>query len=165
VTRKYTRELLEPLVAQATSVADVLRLLGLRQNGGAHAHISRVIKELGLDTRHFRQRVGTGPSRRLAADEILVRLPAGSLRPDRPRLRRAMRESGIPYRCARCGNVGVWRGRPLTLQVDHVDGDFLNNERSNLRFLCPNCHRLTPNFAGRSRGRFTSPTGDRDECP
>lgn len=47
-------------------------------------------------------------------------------------------------------------GLPLTLEVDHIDGDFLNNILTNLRFLCPNCHRQTPNFAGRSRGTFTS---------
>lgn len=47
-------------------------------------------------------------------------------------------------------------GLPLTLEVDHIDGDFLNNILTNLRFLCPNCHRQTPNFAGRSRGKFTS---------
>jgi hypothetical protein len=44
---------------------------------------------------------------------------------------------------------------PLTLEVDHIDGDYRNNLISNLRFLCPNCHRQTPNFAGRSRGKFT----------
>ncbi len=50
----------------------------------------------------------------------------------------------------------TWFGSPLTLDVDHIDGDFHNNQRANLRFLCPNCHRQTPNFAGRSRGRFGS---------
>ncbi|MFI5427715.1 hypothetical protein ACHMWU_14140 [Aeromicrobium sp. UC242_57] len=44
---KYTRELLEPIVAEATSVADVLRRLGLRANGGTHSHISRTIKRYG----------------------------------------------------------------------------------------------------------------------
>ena len=41
------------------------------------------------------------------------------------------------------------------LQIDHIDGDFHNNLAENLRLLCPNCHSQTPNFAGRSRGRFT----------
>ncbi|MGJ9421785.1 HNH endonuclease signature motif containing protein [Aeromicrobium sp. CF3.5] len=54
-----------------------------------------------------------------------------------------------------CGNDGTWMGAPLTLEIDHIDGDFQNNQIMNLRFLCPNCHRLTPNFAGRGRGRFT----------
>ncbi len=40
---KYTREFLAPFVAEATSVAGVIRLLGLRANGGTHSHISRTI--------------------------------------------------------------------------------------------------------------------------
>lgn len=68
-----------------------------------------------------------------------------------------MLESGILYTCAFCGNDGSWQGVPLTLEVDHLDGDFLNNRLENLRFLCPNCHRQTPNFAGKSKGRFVTP--------
>ena len=44
---------------------------------------------------------------------------------------------------------------PLTLEVDHIDGDYRHNLLGNLRFLCPNCHRQTPEFAGRSRGKFS----------
>jgi hypothetical protein len=51
---RYTRELLEPLVKKHISVANILRELGVRLNGGSHSHISGVIKRLGLDTSHFR---------------------------------------------------------------------------------------------------------------
>lgn len=132
-------------------------MLGLRQNGGAHAHISRTIKRYGIDTSHFHS-TGVGPGQqrqRMSADEILVRRPDGARRVKPHLLRRALVESGVLYQCALCGNPGEWQGVPLTLQIDHVDGDFLNNTRENLRFLCPNCHRLTPNFAGHSAGRFT----------
>ena len=43
-------------------------------------------------------------------------------------------------------------GEDLTLEVHHIDGDIRNNTPTNVRFLCPTCHRLTPNFAGRSHG-------------
>ncbi|MFJ9313932.1 HNH endonuclease signature motif containing protein [Pimelobacter simplex] len=154
--RKYTRELLEPLIEQSTSVAGVLRLLGLRQNGGCHAHISRTIKAYGLDTSHFRAYRPTVIPHRASAAELLVRLPTGHARTKPHRLTRALLETGRPHVCASCGNDGTWLGRPLTLDVDHLDGDFLNNLATNLRFLCPNCHRQTPNFAGRSRGRFVT---------
>jgi hypothetical protein len=42
----------------------------------------------------------------------------------------------------------------LTLHVDHVNGDYCDNAEENLRFMCPNCHSQTENFAGRSRGRY-----------
>jgi hypothetical protein len=36
---------------------------------------------------------------------------------------------------------GAASRRPL--QVEHADGDHLNNEISNLRILCANCHMQT----------------------
>ncbi|GAA5123806.1 hypothetical protein GCM10023339_44340 [Alloalcanivorax gelatiniphagus] len=77
-------------------------------------------------------------------------------------LTRALVESGLPYACASCGCDGTWQQMPLILEIDHIDGDYRNNHRENLRFLCPNCHRQTSNFASRSRGKFLSDaTADR----
>jgi transposase-like protein len=153
---RYTREVLEPAVAASTSVAGVLRYLGLRANGGTHAHVSRAIKRFELDTSHFvRWRRNFIPHNRLAAEKILVRREPGRQR-EKPRmLMRALLELGVQYQCAICGVDGTWQGQTLSLDIDHIDGDFLNNQIENLRFLCPNCHRQTPNFAGRSRGRYT----------
>jgi hypothetical protein len=51
---KYTAEVLAIAAAQSTSVAGVLRHLGVRQSGGSHAHISRQMKRFGIDTSHFK---------------------------------------------------------------------------------------------------------------
>lgn len=154
--RKYTEEILGEAVRESTSIAGVLRHLGLRPTGGAHAHISRTVKAFGIDTSHFRLYSPSSHSnRRLLPGQILVRLPPDRQRTRPPLLTRALIESGVPYTCEVCGCDGSWLGMPLTLEVDHIDGDYLNNTRSNLRFLCPNCHRQTDNFAGRSKGKYS----------
>ncbi len=127
-----------------------------------HTHLSRMIKAMEIDTSHFVRHQGGGQARRRGADDLLVRIVPGSRRTKPHQLTRALIERGRRFECALCGNEGLWLGQRLCLQVDHIDGDFHNNEESNLRFLCPNCHSQTPNFSGRSRGKFV---GDEDMAP
>jgi len=52
--------------------------------------------------------------------------------------------------CNRC-SLNEWLGNPLTLEIDHKDGNHQNNLRGNLEALCPNCHSLTPTWRGRNK--------------
>ena len=64
-------------------------------------------------------------------------------------VKRCLLRHGVPYECAGC-SLSEWCGKPLSLQLDHKNGDGNDNRRENLRFLCPNCHSQTPTFAGRN---------------
>ncbi|MEU7105537.1 HNH endonuclease signature motif containing protein [Streptomyces stramineus] len=142
-------------IADATSFADVMRALGLSVNDTNHRRLRRRVAELGLDTSHFTRKPRaairvTAP--RPIADEVLRVHPKGSPRVNHQRLRRALGEIGVPYRCISCGNEGDWLGRPITLQIDHISGDWLDNRPENLRYLCPNCHALTSTWCRNRRG-------------
>lgn len=69
------------------------------------------------------------------------------------RLKRALVRLGVDERCVTCGTGPTWRGRPLTLEVDHIDGDWRDNRQENLRLLCPNRHSVTDTRRGRSKRR------------
>lgn len=151
---KYTKEVLAQAAAAAVSVAGVLRILGVKPSGGFHHYISRLLKAHEIDTSHFTGQAhnrGMASPRRRPPDEILIASKPGSGRTKPRHLRRAMLHIGIPEICEKCGIGTTWLGRPLTLQIDHINGDFLDNRPQNVRFLCPNCHSQTPTFCNRDR--------------
>lgn len=47
---------------------------------------------------------------------------------------------------------GIWNGKPIRLQVDHIDGNAGNHSQNNLRLLCANCHSQTDTFSARNKG-------------
>lgn len=142
-------ELLRTAVPAARSFADVIRHLGLEPTGSRHRLVKAETARLGLDVSHF---LGQGhlsgvrsPLRR-SPDQVLVHEPGLRYRADSAKLKRALLDLGVPEKCADCGVGARWRGRPMSLHVDHISGDFRDNRRENLRFLCPNCHATTNTY-------------------
>jgi hypothetical protein len=54
-------------------------------------------------------------------------------------------------KCFECSLGPTWNYKPLTLQLDHIDGNSDNNILENTRLLCPNCHTQTPIWCKRCR--------------
>ncbi|NLU71219.1 HNH endonuclease [Streptomyces sp. HNM0575] len=153
---------LRAAVARCGSYADVLRELGMPVNEANRMKVRRRAHRLGLDDGHFRRPARrtrrAGPPERIAQHVLRIR-PEGLPRVRHERLRRALDELRVPYECARCANSGSWQGERLTLQIDHINGDWRDNRPENLRYLCPNCHAVTGTWCGRNRGRGAGPAG------
>lgn len=64
---------------------------------------------------------------------------------------RLIKEGLLEYRCYICGNIGEWNRQPLSLQLDHINGNHTDNRLENLRLLCPNCHSQTETYGRKNR--------------
>lgn len=150
------REALSFAVRSRFSIIGVIRALNLPETNASRRLVRESIALHGLDTSHF-----TGPAHnrgqktgpRCRPEQLLSARPPGSLRVHGPRLRAMLVHIGRPDVCAGCGTPPIWQGRPMTLEVDDINGDWLDNRAENLRLLCPNCHSVTPTYCGRNQTR------------
>lgn len=57
------------------------------------------------------------------------------------------------HKCSKCGwgEVNPYTNN-VPLEVEHIDGNYLNNAEENLTLLCPNCHSLTSTYKGANKG-------------
>lgn len=53
------------------------------------------------------------------------------------------------HKCEECGST-EWLNKPITLELEHIDGDNQNNIKENLKLLCPNCHSYTDTWKGKN---------------
>ena len=59
----------------------------------------------------------------------------------------------------------------IPLEIDHIDGNYKNNNEDNLILLCPNCHSLTETYKGanlnhgrNNRHKYYQRKENIDEC-
>ena len=142
------------MVKKSTSVGDICHTLGSRKGGCMFSNIQRRIDEMKLNTNHFiDKRNGKYNFNYISKDEIINRLKPNTILDQHWLKKKLIHFSIIPHKCNDCLLTSVWNGKPITLHLDHIDGDHTNNDVSNLRFLCPNCHSQTSTFSMGTRKR------------
>ncbi len=151
VAARSDQEILDAVKA-SRSFAQALKKLGLRP-GRTPSTLKRRIELLGVDTSHltgmaWRRGSGVPVTPAFPLDKVLV---VGRLTP-MSKLKQRLLEAGVKERKCEICSRDTWNGKPIPLELDHVNGRRDDNRLGNLRLVCPNCHAQTPTYRGRNIG-------------
>ena len=155
---RYSEAEARAAIEASTNWSQVLRALGVRAAGGNHAVIKRWAARWGISTAHFKPHAHVGKHmqrERIPLEQILVE---GS-NYTRRSLKQRLYEAGLKARaCELCGQGELWRGRRMSLIMDHINGVHDDNRLENLRIVCPNCAATLPTHCARNLPRTVCPT-------
>lgn len=144
--RKFSKEELEKIVNDNVIIKDVARAIGYSDIGGSSIlAVKEMIAYYEFDTSHF---LGQGWSKNTFD---YSRFKRNNAIKSSQALGALVALRG--HKCECCHNA-EWLGRPIQLEVHHIDGDHLNNEIDNLQLLCPNCHSVTKHWRGKNTSRI-----------
>jgi hypothetical protein len=117
---------------ESISIAGMCRLLGIKPVGSNYKTVKKKIYDLNIDTSHF-----LGQAHNLGKKIIYA--------PTTNKVIKSRLVEARGHTCEEC-NLSIWLGIPITLELEHIDGNNSNNDYSNLKLLCPNCHSQTPTW-------------------
>ena len=147
----YSKENLEILVKESFSLAEVLRKLGLRDVGSNFITLKKYIIEYGLNIDHFTGKLWN-KGKTEATDKRVGKLNIEDVLNNNIKIKSRKKKKKLfileykERKCECCGVGEEWQGKPLTLELHHIDGNHNNNNLDNLQILCPNCHSQTDSF-------------------
>lgn len=150
---KIPTDELQVIATKCNSLAEILREIGYVKHLTARWYkiLKQRMDEDNINYSHIPLGRGSNLNRTfdktsLSKDEFLERLKKHQLLCQQDK-KRIIKFDLIPNeRCEICKLERFWNNKKLNLQLDHIDGNPCNNDPSNLRFLCPNCHSQTDTF-------------------
>lgn len=140
------------LVKSSLNIAEVLFKLGysVKGNSWGYSQVKQRMADLNLNGFNFRGKSAFKKQhleKQIPSEELLVK----NSQHGRNILRRhIIKNNLLPYKCAICECTDEWQGKPLSLQLDHINGINNDNRIENLRFLCPNCHSQTDTYGSKN---------------
>lgn len=157
---KIPTEELRAIVINSTSLNSILIKLNLPHKGGNSKTLKNRLISDNIDFSHIKLGYGSNSGRkfidigRMSREECDMNLFIVNCQRSRNTLKSYLKYYTVfPFICHNCNIIPVWDDKPLSLQLDHINGISNDNRLENLRWLCPNCHSQTETFCGKANKR------------
>lgn len=147
IMSNITKEQLQEAVDHAYNLTSALEYLGYKK---PRANMFYLLKKkcdsFNIDyTKLLNEKKNPKARIRYSDEEVFIKNSPASQDTLRKRFIKGQYQE---YKCQLCG-IDSWQGKPLTLRLDHIDGDKANNELDNLRWVCPNCDSQLPTYCNK----------------
>ncbi len=140
----YNVEELKEAVSSGICWTDVCRTLNISVCGFNFDRLRELCAEYEINYNHFDVKRSFRRNKKEWTPELLF---IKDCEIHRSQLRQVLIRIGhYTNQCEMCGCSATWNGKPLTIEIDHINGDHRDNRKENLRWLCPNCHSQTPTY-------------------
>lgn len=145
----YSEEELRQIVAQSSSIKEVIDKLGYATHSGSNNNtVKKKISQYNIDISHFKLQ----PPTERNEENVFIKNSTAS----QATLRRwYIRGNYTPYICSICGLEPIWQGKELTLILDHINGENHDDRLENLRWVCPNCNQQLETTNGKNKKNET----------
>lgn len=134
---------LSEIVKKSTSFREIMNHFSYRAGGDSYSLLKKILNSNDINYSHFKN-TSTFDKKPLefyltlnshiSSNQLKIKL---------------IKANKLINKCSECGIENEYNSRPITLQLDHVNGDSTDNRLENLRILCPNCHSQTATWGGK----------------
>ena len=152
--REYAIDKLIENADKCVNMLDLCHKMGIENVGGEdYREVRNLAKELGVELIFsFKQVKPSLKSVKLPNEMVFIENGHTSTTNLKKKI---IREGLKEYKCEKCG-ITEWQGKPISLQIHHINGNHHDNRLENLQFLCPNCHSQTDTYAGKNSSKGSS---------